>query len=72
MALFKRRPRHQSTNRGMSVTERKWSTPPDRNTQEWLAAYGTNPRLAPVSKIAQDLASASGKLYRQMPGRYPG
>lgn len=67
MALFKRRPRRQSTNRGMSVTERKWSTPPDRNTQEWLAAYGANPRLAPVSKIAQDLASASGKLYRQMP-----
>ncbi len=42
----------------------RYTTPPDRNTEEWLRAFGTNPRLAPVGKIAGDLASVPGKLYR--------
>lgn len=40
------------------------SKPPDRNTEEWLQSYLNNPRLAPVRKIATDLSSIQGKLYR--------
>ncbi len=46
------------------LTLRSMSSPPDRNTVEWLKAYVTNPRLAPVRKIATDLSSVPGKLYR--------
>lgn len=42
----------------------RWTTPPERNTQEWIEAYRTNPRLAVVERIASDLAYAEGKLYR--------
>ncbi len=41
----------------------RFTAPPPRNTEEWLMAFETNPRLAPVGKIAGDLASATGKLY---------
>lgn len=52
------------------ITQRTMSKPPDRNTAEWLQAYSSNPRLAPVRKIATDLASVPGKLYRDvMEGR---
>nr|DAS16581.1 MAG TPA: portal protein [Bacteriophage sp.] len=46
------------------ITQRTMSKPPDRNTAEWMQAYITNPRLAPVRKIATDLASVPGKLYQ--------
>lgn len=42
----------------------RYPAPPDRNTQEWLETYGRNPRLSPVTKIATDLSSLTGKLYR--------
>lgn len=42
----------------------RWSTPPERNTEEWVQAFKTNPRLAVVERIASDLSSAEGKLYR--------
>ena len=42
----------------------RWSVPPERNTAEWLATFRTNPRLAVIDRIAVDLASAPGKLYR--------
>ena len=42
----------------------RWTTPPERNTQEWIEAFRTNPRLAVVERIAGDLAYAKGKLYR--------
>ena len=42
----------------------RWSTPPERNTEEWVQAFRTNPRLAVVERIASDLSSAEGKLYR--------
>lgn len=42
----------------------RFSPPPERNTEGWLRAFGRNPRLAPVGKIAGDLASVPGKLYR--------
>lgn len=42
----------------------RYTSPPDRNTREWMAAYGKNPRLAVVDKIASDLSYAPGKLYR--------
>lgn len=41
----------------------RWSVPPERNTAEWISAYGKNPRLAVVNKIASDLSYVEGKLY---------
>ena len=42
----------------------RYTNPPDRNTEEFLAMYGRNPRLSPVRKVATDLAGVEGKLYR--------
>lgn len=42
----------------------KWTSPPSRNTAEWMQSFGTNPRLAVVDKISGDLSCATGKLYR--------
>lgn len=42
----------------------RYTAPTARNTQEWMAAFGKNPRLAPVEKIASDLSYAEGRLYR--------
>ncbi len=41
----------------------RWSVPPERNTAEWINAYGKNPRLSVVNKIASDLSYVEGKLY---------
>ena len=41
----------------------RWSIPPERNSAEWMAAFGNNPRLAVVNKIASDLSYLEGKLY---------
>lgn len=48
--------------RNNTITPR-WSIPPERNSAEWMAAYGKNPRLAVVNKIASDLSYLEGKLY---------
>ena len=42
----------------------RWASPPDRNSQEFLEAYGKSPRLSPVTKISTDLSNVSGKLFR--------
>ena len=42
----------------------KWTSPPSRNTAEWMQSFGTNPRLAVVDKISGDLSYVTGKLYR--------
>lgn len=34
----------------------KWTTPPDRNSAEWMKGFGENPRMAVVDKIASDLS----------------
>ena len=67
MGIFKRRrisdqyiregPRQQ-------VMLPRYTSPPARNSAEWMAAFGKNPRLAPVEKIASDLSYVTGKLYR--------
>lgn len=49
---------------GDSAMLPRYTTPPERNTQEWIDTYRTNPRLAVVSRIASDLSFATGKLYR--------
>lgn len=41
----------------------RWSRPPERNTESWLKSFSTNPRLAVIECIADDLSFASGKLY---------
>ncbi len=45
----------------------RWARPPSRNTAEWLEMYSKSPRLAVVEKIATDLASLDGHLYRINP-----
>ena len=40
----------------------RMTSPPDRNTQEFLATYARSPRLSPVTKIATDLSNVPGKL----------
>lgn len=42
----------------------KWTSPPTRNTAEWMSAYGKNPRMAVIEKISSDLSYAKGKLYK--------
>lgn len=42
----------------------KWTSPPTRNTAEWMAAFGKNPRMAVIDKISSDLSYVEGKLYR--------
>lgn len=42
----------------------RWTTPPERNTEEWIKAFRENPRMAVVARIASDLSFATGKLYR--------
>ena len=41
-----------------------WARPPSRNTSEWLEMFAKSPRLAVVDRIASDLATVSGHLYR--------
>lgn len=40
------------------------TNPPERNTEEWIRTFRTNPRLAVVERIASDLSFAEGKLFR--------
>ena len=56
-------PRRQYTRGTNSTKLPRWSVPPERNTAEWISAYGKNPRLAVVNKIASDLSYVDGKLY---------
>lgn len=43
----------------------RYTTPPERNTRDWLEMFGRNPRLAVVDRIASDLSTCAGKLYRK-------
>lgn len=42
----------------------RYTSPPTRNTAEWMDMFGKNPRMAVIDKISSDLAYAKGKLYR--------
>lgn len=42
----------------------KYTSPPARNTAEWMDTFGKNPRMAVIDKISSDLAYVKGKLYR--------
>lgn len=42
----------------------RWTNPPERNTEDWIRTFRTNPRLAVVERIASDLSFAEGKLFR--------
>ena len=56
--------RASQTYRSDSAMLPRWTNPPERNTQEWIEAFRTNPRLSVVERIASDLSFAAGKLYR--------
>lgn len=67
MGFFKRRRNVGSMDNFLndaSAMVPRYSSPPARNTTEWMEAFGKNPRLAPIDKIAGDLSYATGKLYR--------
>lgn len=58
---------NQYNGRNVSVMIPRYTTPPERNTREWFETFGKNPRLAVVDRIASDLSTCSGKLYRINP-----
>lgn len=67
MGIFSRRKKPNPCIREGPVLQPmvpRYTAPPARNTAEWMAAFGKNPRLAPIDKIAGDLSYATGKLYR--------
>ncbi len=68
MAFLKFGRRHTVADqyRGMntSIMVPRYTTPPERNTRDWFEAFGKNPRLAVVDRIASDLSTCAGKLYR--------
>ena len=67
MALFGGRRRgvaRNFTGGNISVMIPRYTTPPERNTREWFSMFGKNPRLAVVDRIASDLSTCAGKLYR--------
>lgn len=66
MGLFNRRKTSRADNfiNNDSAMVPRYTSPPARNTSEWMEAFGKNPRLAPIEKIAGDLSYATGKLYR--------
>lgn len=66
MGLFRRRRtnRTDSFTNSQSTMIPQYTSPPARNTAEWMEAFGKNPRLAPIDKIAGDLSYAKGKLFR--------
>lgn len=39
-----------------------WSNPPKHSYEEWMETYGRSPRLGVITKIADDLAFAEGRL----------
>lgn len=68
MAVFNRR-RHRPRSyedffNGKTSFIPRYTSPPDKNTTEWLKAFEENPRLTVVDRIATDLSFMSGKLYR--------
>ena len=49
-----------------SMLTPKWSEAPQRDIKDWLELYATSPRLDPVHKISQDVASAEWSLYKKL------
>jgi len=68
-SLFRRR--NQSTrtvfNDKRSSFVPKWTSPPKRNSWEWVEYFSKSPRLAVVSRISMDLSSVPGKLFQVSP-----
>ena len=68
MAIFGRGSRRgvarQYQGDNVSVMVPRYTTPPERNSREWFETFGKNPRLAVVDRIASDLSTVPGKLYR--------
>ena len=62
MAFWNRNRVRPYVNGGPMVP--RWTNPPERNTEEWIRTFRTNPRLAVVERIASDLSFAEGKLFR--------
>lgn len=54
----------QYAGENVSVMIPRYTTPPERNSREWFEMFGKNPRLAVVDRIASDLSTCTGKLYR--------
>ena len=69
MAIFGRRRSvaQQYTGQNVSVMLPRYTTPPEHNTREWFDMFGKNPRLAVVDRIASDLSTCTGKLFRVNP-----
>ena len=67
MPIFSRHSRgvaRQYRGGEVSIMIPRYTTPPERNTREWFETFGKNPRLAVVDRIASDLSTVPGKLFR--------
>jgi HK97 family phage portal protein len=45
----------------------RYTSPPRRNTYEWIEYFSQSPRLAVIDRISTDLAEVPGKLFKIMP-----
>ena len=66
--IFNRRPKAsaQFERRQDNRTIPRWTSPPSKNTLEWMAAFTSNPRMAVIDKISSDLSYVPGTLYRKL------
>lgn len=62
-AILSRNP-VQALSHAQGYFQGRVAEPPDRDTARWMRAYATSPRLAPITKIAENVAGVQGKLYR--------
>jgi HK97 family phage portal protein len=49
-----------------SMLQPKWAEAPSRDIREWLDLFTTSPRLDPVHKIAEDVATADWGIYKRL------
>lgn len=63
MGILIRRNKPNRSYGGNNSFVPRWTSPPQRNKQEWLQYFTKSPRLAVVDRIASDLAYAEGKLF---------
>lgn len=49
-----------------SMLQPKWAEAPARDTAQWLDLFNSSPRLDPVNKIAEDVATTEWALYKKV------
>ena len=60
--MFSKAPRQTIARAMQQIFMPQWSEPPKKNSGQWIDLYMKSPRMAPVHKIASDVATAEYKL----------